>query len=71
VNVAVATNLDSVGDTGTAPVSLARVLVALDQSDYANQALGQAVRLAGSAGGTVTGIHAYAAKLHDRRLKQM
>jgi nucleotide-binding universal stress UspA family protein len=71
VNVAVATNLDSAGDTGTAPVSLARVLVALDQSDYANQALGQAVRLAGSAGGTITGIHAYAAKLHDRRFKQM
>jgi nucleotide-binding universal stress UspA family protein len=71
VYVAIATNLDSAGDTGTAPVSLARVLVALDQSDYANQALRQAVRLAGSAGGTVTGIHAYAAKLHDRRFKQM
>lgn len=56
---------------GTAPVPLGRILVALDQSDYANQAVRQAVRLADSAGGTVTGIHAYAAKLHDRRFKQM
>ena len=70
MNVAVSTEIDSAG-TGTAPVSLARVLVALDQSDYALQALGQAVRLAASAGGTITGIHAYAAKLHDHRFKQM
>ena len=56
---------------GNAPASLARILVALDQSDYANQALRQAAQLAGSAGGTITGIHAYAAKLHDRRFKQM
>lgn len=55
----------------TAPVSLKRILVALDQSDYANQAVRQAVRLATSADGTITGIHAYAAKLHDRRFKQM
>ena len=57
--------------SGTAPVALRRILVALDQSDYANQALHQAVRLAKTAGGTVTGIHVYAAKLHDRRVKQM
>ncbi|MEE8454950.1 MAG: universal stress protein [Limibaculum sp.] len=69
--MAVSTEIDSAGDAGTAPVSLGRVLVALDQSDYAIQALRQAVRLAGSAGGTITGIHAYAAKLHDRRFKQM
>ena len=57
--------------TATAPVSLARILVALDASDYANAALGEAVRLAQSAGGVVTGIHAYAAQLHDRRFKMM
>jgi nucleotide-binding universal stress UspA family protein len=56
---------------GNAPVSLARILVALDASDHANRALQEAVRLAGSAGGTVTGIHAYAAKLHDNRFRQM
>jgi len=52
----------------TAPVALSRILVALDQSDYANNAMKQAVRLTD---GSITGIHAYAAKLHDRRFKQM
>jgi len=56
---------------GTAPVSLARILVAVDASDYANRAVAEAARLAASAGGTLTGIHAYAAKLHDRRFRQM
>ncbi len=56
------------GAAGNAPVSLARILVALDQSDYANNAMKQATRLCS---GTITGIHAYAAKLHDRRFKQM
>jgi len=56
------------GTAGTAPVSLTRILVALDQSDYANNAMKQAVRLCD---GTITGIHAYAARLHDRRFKQM
>jgi nucleotide-binding universal stress UspA family protein len=56
---------------GTAPVSLARILVALDASDPANRALEEAARLAGSAGGTITGIHAYAARLHDNRFRQM
>lgn len=58
-------------DTDTAPVSLQRILVALDQSDYANQALAQSVSLAKAAGGKVTGIHAYAAAMHDRRFRQM
>ncbi|KAB2885147.1 MAG: universal stress protein UspA [Pseudorhodoplanes sp.] len=55
----------------TAPVSLARILVALDASDHANRAIAEATRLAISAGGTLTGIHVYAAKLHDRRFRQM
>lgn len=48
-----------------------RFLVALDASEYANRALAEAIRLGGSVGGTITGIHAYAAKLHDRRFRQM
>jgi len=55
----------------TAPLPLKRILVALDASEYANHALIQAARLAASAEGMVTGIHAYAAKLHDRRFRQM
>lgn len=53
---------------GTAPVAMGRILVALDQSDYANNAMRQATRLTS---GGITGIHAYAAKLHDQRFKQM
>ena len=60
---------EAVGDT--APVALKRMLVALDASDHANRALAEALRLAGSAEGVITGIHAYAAKLHDRRFRQM
>lgn len=54
------------------PESLPRhILVALDASDHANHAMSEALRLAGASGGAITGIHAYAARLHDRRFKQM
>ena len=55
----------------SAPVALTRLLVALDQSDYANRAMQEMTRLAASAGGRITGIHVYAARLHDRRFRQM
>jgi nucleotide-binding universal stress UspA family protein len=55
----------------TAPVKLKRILVALDASEHANKALEEVIRLAKSADGVVTGIHAYAAMLHDRRFKMM
>ncbi|KAB2849722.1 MAG: universal stress protein UspA [Hyphomicrobiaceae bacterium] len=54
-----------------APARSRRILVGLDASDHANRALSEAVRLAATGGGTVTGIHAYAAKLHDQRFRQM
>jgi len=66
VNLAIDEGIE--GTAGTAPVSLGRILVALDQSDYANNAMKQATRLCD---GTITGIHAYAARLHDRRFNQM
>ena len=55
----------------SAGASLRRILVGIDASEHANRALNEAARLAGSAGGTVTGIHVYAASLHDRRFRQM
>ncbi len=67
----IAETLIANNDADTAPVSLKRILVALDQSDLANHAVHESVRLAASAGGSITGIHVYAAKLHDRRFKQM
>ncbi len=66
VNLAIDDGVE--GAAGTAPVSLKRILVALDQSDYANNAMRHAARLCD---GQITGIHAYAARLHDRRFKQM
>jgi len=57
--------------TDTAPVSLKRILVAVDASDYSDRALEECARLANNAEGVITGIHAYAAQLHDRRFKQM
>jgi len=70
---AVARPIDEVSGAGpvAAPVSLARILVCLDASDQANRALAEVVRLAASVGGVVTGIHAYAAQMHDRRFRQM
>lgn len=47
------------------------ILVALDASDHANHALTEAIRLARATQGEITGIHAYAARLHDRRFRQM
>jgi len=55
----------------TAPVKLKRLLVALDASEHANAGLDAAIGLAKNSGGTVTGIHAYAAQLHDKRFKMM
>ncbi len=56
---------------GLAPARFRHILVALDASDHADRALDEANRLASTADGTITGIHAYAAKLHDRRFRQM
>ena len=56
---------------GSAPVCLNNILVALDQSDLANQAVVEAIKLVRPVNGTIIGIHSYAAKMHDRRFKQM
>ena len=47
------------------------LLVAVDCSDHSNEATDQAVALAKGWNAKLTGLHAYAAKLHDHRFKQM
>jgi len=47
------------------------ILVAADSSDHSNQATDEAVRLAAFWGSKITGTHAYAAKMHDMRFRQM
>lgn len=57
--------------TGASRAALRHILVALDASDHANRGLAEALRLARLVGGEVTGIHAYAAMLHNQRFRQM
>jgi nucleotide-binding universal stress UspA family protein len=49
-----------------------RILVALDSSDHADSGMDTAVRLAGISDDVrITGVHVYAASLHDVRFRQM
>jgi nucleotide-binding universal stress UspA family protein len=48
-----------------------RILMAVDCSDQSNAATEEAVRLGILWKSEITGLHAYAAKLHDHRFKQM
>jgi len=47
------------------------ILAAVDCSDHANRGVSEAVALAELGGARITGIHVYAARLHDRRFRQM
>jgi nucleotide-binding universal stress UspA family protein len=58
-------------DVKTVPLLPGRILVALDASSHADRALSEAIKLSQSTGGAITGIHTYAAQLHDRRFRQM
>ena len=54
------------------PSAHQRILVALDSSDHANAAMQDALVLAKlNEQSVITGTHAYAAKLHDARFRQM
>ena len=52
-------------------VGLDRIMVALDASGHADRALDEAIRLSDTPAGKITGIHAYAARMHDMRFRQM
>ena len=47
------------------------IYIPVDNSDYSNTAIDIGVMLARQFGAKVIGSHAYAAKLHDKRFKQM
>ena len=47
------------------------VYVPVDNSDYSNQACVIGVDVARKFGGRIAGCHAYAAKMHDVRFRQM
>src|SRR5213593_7765 len=47
------------------------ICVPVDNSDHSNRAIDLAVELGRTCGTKLTGIHVYAARLHDYRFKQM
>ena len=47
------------------------IYVPVDNSDYSNRAIDLAVELGRAFGARLTGMHVYAARLHDYRFKQM
>ena len=47
------------------------ICVPVDNSEYSNRAIDLAVELGRTCGAKLTGIHVYAARLHDYRFKQM
>ncbi len=47
------------------------LLLAVDSSDHANQAIEEAIAIGRLWNSKITGIHVFAAKLHDRRFRQM
>lgn len=53
------------------PAGYRRVLVAVDSSPHSEAATLEAAKLARQWQSDVTGLHAYAARLHDRRFRQM
>ncbi|MBW2187996.1 MAG: universal stress protein [Deltaproteobacteria bacterium] len=54
-----------------ASLSYKNILVAVDSSPHSERATSEAARLAGFWGSEVTGLHAFAARLHDTRFRQM
>ena len=47
------------------------IYIPVDNSDYSNMAVDLGVSLAKSFGSKIVGSHVYAAKMHDKRFKQM
>lgn len=61
----------SVSPLAMAPVAIRDVLVGLDNSRYSRMGGDAAIRIAAAFGATLIGAHVYAARLHDRRFREM
>lgn len=59
------------GDGPRPTVAIRDVLVGLDNSRYSRWCGDAAIRIAAAFGSTVIGAHVYAARLHDRRFREM
>ncbi len=59
------------GDTPEPQPTYRSILLAVDSSDHSNRGIGEAAAIARLSGARITGAHVYAAKLHDRRFRQM
>ncbi|VAW99500.1 hypothetical protein MNBD_GAMMA21-1951 [hydrothermal vent metagenome] len=73
MNIQIQATQTQSGDDAQEPLQLYKsMLVALDSSDHANTGMDITIGLAGlTEGAQITGVHAYAAKLHDVRFRQM
>lgn len=55
----------------TKPALYRRILLGVDASDHSDRGVREAIRIGALGGATLTGAHVYAAKMHDRRFRQM
>jgi len=52
-------------------IDYSNVMVAVDNSDYSTHGVDLGIEMAKAFGGALTGVHVFAAKLHDWRFRQM
>jgi len=52
-------------------IDYSNIMVAVDNSDYSTHGVNLGIEMAKAFGGALTGVHVFAAKLHDLRFRQM
>ena len=53
------------------PIDYHNIMIAVDNSDYSTHGVDLGIEMAKAFGGALTGVHVFAAKLHDWRFRQM
>src|SRR3989304_3077252 len=53
------------------PIDYHNIMIAVDNSDYSTHGVDLGIEMAKAFGGAMTGVHVFAAKLHDLRFRQM